>query len=194
LSFSIPLCAGFLLAGIKNKIIQVSLSALIIVYSLTFLPSFKPLEYSYFYSYSANDSSPCGTASFDEYFPMWVKECVNQDQTNEVRLINPGSIHTLNNQVINLELTYSSDVPNRVMVHKYFFPGWRVEVDGQEVAIDYSQTKQGIIEADIPSGMHQLKIYFTKTPIMWVSDGISLASLLFYGVLLTQALRQRKIS
>lgn len=178
LSFTLPLSLSYLISAINSKFVKLSLSGLIIIFSLSFLPSFRPREYSYFYSYSADDSSHCGTTTFEEYFPSWVGQCVNQAQSRELFLTHPAQLVLKENRVLSLLADYSSTTPNTIMVHKYYFPGWHLQVDGAEVVIDYHSTDSGIITAPVPAGEHRLRIYYTKTRLMWLADVISLLSLL----------------
>lgn len=182
LSFTIPLSMAYLLSALNSTLVKYSLSTLIVVFSLSLLPNFAPKEYSYFYSYSADDSSHCGTTTFEEYFPTWVVQCVNQAQEREIFLTHPGDLTVDQNQVNQITAHYVSDSPNTLMVHKYYFPGWHIQVDGQEVEIDYRSTTSGIMVAHVPAGKHQLEISFGKTRVMWIADLITLASIAILAI------------
>jgi hypothetical protein len=87
-----------------------------------------------------------------------------------------------------LEAEYGSD-PNRARVVvesprpfrarylSFYFPGWRVHVDGERVAITPSDP-EGLITFAVPAGRHTVHIHFGETPLRLVADAISALALL----------------
>ncbi len=57
------------------------------------------------------------------------------------------------------------------------FPGWKVEIDGQEVEWS-SDGQQGTIAVEVPGGEHLVSVYFGDTPIRSASDTITLLSII----------------
>jgi len=182
LSFSIPIAIGYLLNRQFPKIISMLIGLSIVALSLTFLPSFKPLERSYFYAYQIEDTGPCATADFEDYFPYWVEECIDRIPEKDVLLTNDGTIQITNNRLIQIDGNYSSEIPNRLLVHRYYFPGWEIVVDNQPISLEYPYSISGLFIADIPAGSHNYSVRYRKTNIMWVADIISLLSLSYLGL------------
>jgi 6-pyruvoyl-tetrahydropterin synthase related domain len=59
----------------------------------------------------------------------------------------------------------------------FYFPGWRVWLDGREVKIDPSRDPLlGRMQVDVPRGEHIITARFTNTPVRTAGDILSLAS------------------
>ncbi len=56
-----------------------------------------------------------------------------------------------------------ADTPATVRLHLYYFPGWRVTVDGQPVEHRVSDP-HGLIEVDVPAGEHRIDAVMGATP------------------------------
>jgi hypothetical protein len=53
--------------------------------------------------------------------------------------------------------------PATVRIHLYYFPGWRVQIDGVPVEARVSDP-HGLIEVDMPAGEHRLDVHMGSTP------------------------------
>lgn len=176
-SFIFPLLIGLSISVINNKFLKIIFSVLILSSSLYFLPAFRPQEYSYYYEYTAENSGPCAlTGIGQEYLPTWALECSDRPPKNDVEIIN-GKIENFKTNKINYDLTVTAEKYAEVIIYKYYFPGWNVLVDNQSVYPNYKFHRQGIFKILVPEGTHQIKIFYSKTPIMWLADLISLSSL-----------------
>ncbi len=67
--------------------------------------------------------------------------------------------------------------PGRVRIHEFYFPGWRATIDGASVPIHISQP-YGLLEVDVPAGVHHLDARMGATPARTVG------AILSWGVLL----------
>jgi len=67
--------------------------------------------------------------------------------------------------------------PGTVRLHVYYFPGWRVEIDGEPVAHRVSDP-HGVIEVDVPAGEHRIDARMGATPIRRLGMIVSYAALL----------------
>jgi hypothetical protein len=89
---------------------------------------------------------------------------------------------TSNKQLYTLDI--SSDVGATVEIQTFYFPGWRVWVDGREVKIDPSRDPLlGRMQVDVSAGQHTLEARFGNTPIRTAANIISLLSWLSLPVL-----------
>jgi hypothetical protein len=61
-----------------------------------------------------------------------------------------------------------------------WFPGWEVRVDSRPVTIK-PVAGTDLIRFQLPPGTHQVEAAWTRTPIRWIGDGISLLGLLVLG-------------
>lgn len=62
--------------------------------------------------------------------------------------------------------------------NKYYFPGWKVFIDGKKAEVIAGQP-YGQIQFKIPAGKHEIDIHFGETPFRMALDLISLLSLIF---------------
>lgn len=77
--------------------------------------------------------------------------------------------------------------PTQVTIGIANFPGWRAELDGQEIEV--ATTERGLIEVSVPAGEHTLGMRLTRTPVQVLGDSISLVTavgLVAYGFWSTQ--------
>jgi len=83
--------------------------------------------------------------------------------------------------------TYRASASSSLLVQEntLFFPGWEVFINGKEVPIRISDTKnqQGVMHFSVPKGTSTLEVVYSPTPIRKISIFISLASLLICTVL-----------
>lgn len=186
LSFILPFLIGLTLDLIKNKILKIIIGLLFVLSFLIFLPAFKPKEYSFFYEYRAEDSGPCATSWGEEYIPVWVKECPGFYPKEDIEIKGEGNLEILRNNLINIEAVVKMKEEGDLVVNKYYFPGWQVVIDGKRYVPDYQFSGWGIFKVKIPAGTHNVKVLFSKTKIMWLSDIISIISFLIFGFYLVR--------
>lgn len=95
-----------------------------------------------------------------------------QELVQNLRVINPMSVVFNTSSGSTLDLNYS----------KYYFPGWKVMIDGKAVAIVPGQPF-GQINFQVPAGNHSVRILYQETTPKLIMDLVSLLSLIF-GLLL----------
>ncbi len=67
----------------------------------------------------------------------------------------------------------------RLVWHQFYFPGWRVFLDGREIPIE-PLGPLGLLSWEVPAGKHTVKIAFGDTPVRRGAFYASLASLLVF--------------
>jgi len=61
----------------------------------------------------------------------------------------------------------------------FYFPGWKVIVDGKEIPIDYEDKNNfGLITFRLKKGLYKVSVIFADTPVRRLGEDISLASLI----------------
>jgi hypothetical protein len=65
----------------------------------------------------------------------------------------------------------------RVVVNRFFYPGWRAWVDGKPVEIT-PEAEWGRFTFPVPAGRHHLAVRFGETPLRLAADLLSVLSLL----------------
>ncbi len=88
----------------------------------------------------------------------------------------------------------SASGPVRVVDNTQYFPGWRVYVDGKKTPVEFQdQNWRGLITFQVPSGVHAVRVAFEKSPVQFISEYLSLGSLLLFipGVMIV--IKKRKV-
>ncbi len=185
LSFVFPYLLGISMSLINNYFFRYFFVILLILSTSYYLPAFKPATYSYFYEYSAEDTGICATSWGDEYLPVWVKECAGAKPNKEIDL-KDGTVKLIKSNKMSYEAIVETSKKSNLIIYKYYFPGWNVSIDGIKAKLDYTFSKQGIFETQVPKGRHDVKIYYSKTAVMWIADLISISSLIATFFLLSR--------
>jgi hypothetical protein len=78
--------------------------------------------------------------------------------------------------------TVNMHTPGAIQIHLYYFPGWKVTVNGLTVPVRPSPP-HGLLEIDVPAGEHHIMARMGSTPpraagavISWVTLAVLLAS------------------
>ncbi|OGK13099.1 hypothetical protein A3A93_04465 [Candidatus Roizmanbacteria bacterium RIFCSPLOWO2_01_FULL_38_12] len=178
ISFTLPFFIGLYLPLLKNKLMQYGVIITVLVISFASLQVFKPIEYSYYYEYAAE--GPCATTTWqDEYLPIWVKTCPPKELQANMVMEGDGKLVINKNSLLTMDATVINNEPSDLIVHRYYFPGWDVYVDGTKSKLDYTFSPYGIFKTKIPEGKHEINVKYQKTPVMVIADVISLVSFVF---------------
>jgi hypothetical protein len=132
------------------------------------------------------------------YFPAWVEERP-QESPLEAQYAAGGTIERLDLSSLppeaelvsadygpnRADLVIDTPTPFRARYLTFFFPGWRVRIDGECAEIAPS-SPQGLITFLVPTGRHQVTIRFGETPLRTLADAVSMLSLLIFGLLLVR--------
>ena len=75
-------------------------------------------------------------------------------------------------------------------INTFYFPGWRVFVDGEEVSVDPTRSKDlGLMLVDLTQGRHEVVARFTNTPIRTLGNSLSVVSWLILIVFVLKLIR-----
>ncbi len=156
----------------KIAIILITLSS-IFVYSSYFRPTDG---YNYISKYRAED--PCQTTTWaNEYLPTWIKECLVAN--NKTPLVSgKAQVSNLNQESNGRVIKFNSvSDGGKLLIRRYFFPGWTVFVDENKVEA-YSDGPNGLLAFNVPSGNHEIKVMLVETQINTLSNLMSFSALL----------------
>lgn len=64
-----------------------------------------------------------------------------------------------------------------IRLSQYYFPNWRIFVDGKEILIDYKNNNLGLMTFILGKGNHQIEVRLYDTPIRQVANFITAATL-----------------
>jgi hypothetical protein len=91
-----------------------------------------------------------------------------------------GEILSENRKNASREYTTSATTPLKIVEHTFYFPGWKVYVDGQEVPIEFQDPNyRGLITFSIPEGQHSIILRFEDTKIRVLGSVITVGSGVF---------------
>jgi hypothetical protein len=121
-----------------------------------------------------------------EYLPVWVEEDRGEmflplDRPSSVtpRDLPPEDVPRIllgNQEPLSRVLTVRTGPPMKLSFHTFYFPNWRIYVDGYGKRT-YPSGRLGLLTVDVPSGEHRVLVRFEDTPVEQVGTIISLASL-----------------
>jgi uncharacterized membrane protein len=185
----LPLLAAFALDALPKRVAVPAVVAVV----LLGLPHTEPKGYLHFdeefYEPARIAANGINTSTFEEYEPKWVER---RPPHAAVALSALSGIEVLEKRETTARRSYSVRCAQGGMVEAatIWYPGWRVEVDGQPVATTIVPVR-GTISFAVPSGSHRVSLAFERTPIRSAS---LVVSVLVAACLLAAALFLRRPS
>ena len=112
-----------------------------------------------------------------EYEPIWVSERPQAPAAEPVTLLE-GEGRVLSVRLSPTHREFHAEIREeaRLRVNIFYFPGWRLYVDGAERPVDYNNP-QGVIEFSLERGEHLVQVFFADTLVRLWSTRISLLAL-----------------
>ena len=90
-----------------------------------------------------------------------------------------------------IELLVNTDIETRIKLHQYFYPGWAARLDDGSTRLEVRPSSlDGLLEVQVPSGVHRVLIRRESLPQERVGQVVSGVSLAFLGVLIVRRRRQ----
>jgi len=172
--------------------LALGLLAVLLVYGLADLPAkMLPLEDSQVTAQRMWEEDfanrQIGATWTAEYVPIWVKadRSVVAFPPPDLRPFEPRGLSPQEVPEIGLgrqgllrgQMVVMSPGDYTLRFHSFYFPGWKVYVDGQEAPV-YPSGDLALLTVDLPAGEHQVQIRFEDTPPRLVGNLISLLTAL----------------
>ncbi len=174
--FASAIVGFYILKNIINKkILLFSISILFLIFSVPFLKAngYVGKNDAFYYSYQGTTDYHRRTSTIWTEGDFWKK---SKSQFEIISGSGEIKKNTRTSILHTLELNAGSDVG--ILDNTVYFPGWRVEIDGNKVPIEFQdQNHRGLITFNVPRGRHFVKVYFGESPVRLISDLISLAGL-----------------
>jgi hypothetical protein len=192
-------------APFSPQVLIVALVAVLASFPYT-LPQYTPIP--------SSAGSPLLSIEFElKYTDMrgmtaWTKEMppssplVEQYQTGAplvtAEALAPGaSVQMIRAGGASDELWVQSESGTALRFYTYYFPGWRVTIDGQRLPESAlrPETVYGLLTVDVPAGKHDVLLRWGDTPLRLTGKGLTLACLILALALLafSPTLRQRAL-
>ncbi len=180
------------LSLIKRNWLKIFIGLLLLILSLIFDYGYlRPSTYNFISTYHAEDS--CSTTTWaNEYLPIWVSKCLPKSKikgnyhayplVNSIN--NTSTIRNLKTIKRNRDISFTAQGSSgRIVISKYYFPGWQVLVDGENTKT-YPSSQYGLMSFNIPSGTHRINVILGDTTVRKTANFISELSLLFSFLLI----------
>jgi hypothetical protein len=195
----IALSGGASLLLLPKRWQNLGLAAGILLLTAQIIPMSKPYEHwlnwenisAYDEILHERQARTWGTVSYDEFNPIWGERIFLDAPSDAERYIEEPfhlrvfgrDIAATNWQGISEEtitantLRVTTDEARAIRFRQYYFPGWRVTVNGQEVE-SYPDEEIGLITIDLPAGEHIVTLEYVGTPVQQIAAIVSLISLI----------------
>jgi hypothetical protein len=169
-----------LLAPERHRLANILMVALIAVLLVTGFPHAKPQT---FLDITDADFSPQNisikgiAATAREFEPIWVREFPQGAAQRRLEVLN-GRGRVVASSVSPTDYRFSVEITerSRLRINTFYFPGWRLLVDGVRRPIQISNP-QGLMEFSLEPGPHQVRVIFADTPIRFWSTRLAQLSL-----------------
>lgn len=180
LAFFLALSSVFLTLHKITRILAGFLVFLTIILSLHFAVPQEYMNYTDSY-YATNDAT---TTSMDELMPLWVKDKPANRYTSKVEIENgTGAIYGLVNKSNSISFKTVLETAGTVKINTIYFPGWKIYVNGKEILVNFDGP-DGLMRLNMEAGNDLVSGKFTRTPVRFWSDIVSLTSLAVIFILL----------
>lgn len=119
----------------------------------------------------------------DEYLPKEFQKPTRRSDIRGSRLILSGDIEVLNGFIASnqYQVTLNNREPQSLVLPLTYFPGWKVQINGQNVPI---QIRSGKIALEIPEGKVTISANLTNTALRGLANSISFLAIFCFGVYL----------
>ena len=177
--FFVSLISGAAGLLLSRKIIPYLLLLLLLLNANFFRPRLWHPDATDTQKFSGDSWRMQVTSGIFDYLPVWAPLPPPDPAGDDVNIITGRGIYSrlmkkTNRQRYQIFITTPTAVAE---LQTFYFPGWRIWVDGREVAIDPSRDKfLGKMQVDLTSGRHDLVARFTNTPVRTVGNVLSLVS------------------
>jgi len=177
---------------LKKKNIFIVLCILVVgstVYYWRPLQGYESYDRSFYWEY------PLTTNYFSEVNTIWMAEEPTDYPAKRIEVIGGEAkilSATRKSTVHQYEIDANTDAT--ILDRTYFFPGWKVIVDDQEVPIQFQDPAYaGMITFQVPEGTHNITVQFEQSKIEQAGNMISMGTLTVLGaVAIGLYRRQRK--
>ena len=183
-------CASFLGGAIvllSRRVIPLVLLLLLLLNANYFRPREWYPDETDAHKFSGKSWQLLVTSGIFDYLPIWAPAPPADPASADIGIISgTGTGITLakrsNFQEYQLAITSPSAIAE---IQTYYFPGWRVFIDGVEQGVDPTRDPLlGRMQVDVPEGKHTLVALFTNTPIRTLGNTLSVISWLLLPVVL----------
>ncbi len=174
--FSLSMIAFYILGKIDRKIY---LSVILFIFIISSLQYVKVNGYSY-----KNDNFYLEYKGTTDYHmrtsTVWTAGDFSSIPLKNIEIISgEGAIKNISRKSNMHSFILQADTPIQILDNTVYFPGWRVDVNGDRVPIEFQDVShRGLITFYVKQGVYNVKVFFSETPLRLLSDTISILGLI----------------
>ena len=120
-------------------------------------------------------------SAYDDFLPIWVTERQLDIPKRPARpepyqraSVRPApEVEILERSYHRVRLTATAREPSAIVLHTFYFPGWRATLDGQALAVE-PVGPLGLTGVTVPEGRHEVVITFGETPLRQAAMAVSI--------------------
>ncbi len=166
--FAVSAAAGSVLIMVPPKFKIIAAGLLILIVSLANIAYFRPEKFVYL----TDQEFLSGTSwnnqlqkSINEFLPNSAQESPTEAHPERYQII-VGDSTVLNYREGTNWFEFKTNTKSHTILQlsKYYFPDWKVLVDGQEVKVDYKNNHLGLLNVILGPGLHRVqgRLYDTQ--------------------------------
>lgn len=168
---------SYIISKIKNKKIIYYMSIILLISSFFYTKTDvqNKRDDNYYYSFSGSTVYRRATTT------IWTGGDPFEIPESKISIISGDG--QLNNFIIKSNrhsFTINAESSVRILDNTFYFPGWKILVDGKKIPIEFQDINhRGLITFIVPNGQHKIEVKFGESPIRLFSDIISVATCIF---------------
>jgi hypothetical protein len=181
------LLGGIIVFSLREKW---RIPAALFIVALTFLFNweyFRPKEFYYFLNDNEKLSGPLWEeqqkGAILDYLPRTALEPQEKAPSRPYVVAGGAALKDFINKSNGFSFTAEVGKSAQVEIPVFYFPGWKVQVDGKDVPVSFENIL-GRIAINLEPGSHEVKGSFGSTPVRTIANTISLGSLFLLVILL----------
>lgn len=180
LTFTTALLGAYMIKDLhflKGKSVFITVSTLVIVSTVYYwkpIQGYESHDHAFYWDY------PMTTNYFSEVNTIWMAEEPTTYPAKRIEIIRgEATILSATRKSTVHQFEISAETESTILDRTYFFPGWKVLVDGTEVPIQFQDPAYaGMITFQIPEGKHHVVVQFEQSRIEQASNILSLSTLI----------------
>ncbi len=132
--------------------------------------------------------------SIFDYLPIYAKEPPAELATKRYEILTGDSkVYDFKEGTNWINFKIETKTHTIIRLSQYYFPDWRIVVDGSEIKFDYKNNTLGLMTFILGVGNHKVEARLYDTPIRLVSNFVTLTTLVIILLLLiSQSSKARK--
>lgn len=122
--------------------------------------------------------------SIFDYLPIYAKEPPAELATSRYQILTGDSrVYDYTEGTNWISFKTETKTHSIIRLSQYYFPDWKIFVDGKEIKFDYKNNTLGLMTFILGKGNHEIRVKLYDTPVRSISNAITLFGLLVLTVL-----------